>query len=48
MKAAMGGVAAVGAVIALRPLSKRMAQTMREHCERMMRARCTRPTVEDL
>jgi hypothetical protein len=41
MKKALVAVATIGAVVALRPLLKRMAQKMREHCEQMMRAPCT-------
>lgn len=41
MRKALAAVAAIGAVAALRPLLKRMAQKMRAHCEQMMRAQCT-------
>jgi hypothetical protein len=35
MKKAIVGLVAVGAVIALRPLLRRMGHKMREHCEQM-------------
>jgi hypothetical protein len=35
MKKLIIGLAAIGAVLAVRPLVKRKAQTMREHCEQM-------------
>jgi hypothetical protein len=35
MKKAIVGVAALGAIIGLRPLARRMAQKMREHCAQM-------------
>jgi hypothetical protein len=35
MKRAIVGVAAVGAIIALRPVASRISQKMREHCEQM-------------
>ena len=36
MKQAIIGVTAVGALVALRPVAKRMVPTMREHCKQMM------------
>ena len=36
MKKAIIGLAAIGAVIALRPLVKRTGAKMREHCKQMM------------
>ena len=39
MKKVIVGLVAVGAVLALRPVGKRMAQKMREHCEQMA-AKC--------
>jgi hypothetical protein len=35
MKKLIIGLAAIGAALAVRPLVKRKAQTMREHCEQM-------------
>ncbi len=39
MKKAIVGLSAVGAVVGLRPLARRMSHKMREHC-RQMAARC--------
>jgi hypothetical protein len=35
MKKAIVGLAALGAIIALRPAARRMEQKMREHCAQM-------------
>ncbi|HSJ73662.1 MAG TPA: hypothetical protein VK904_05040 [Miltoncostaeaceae bacterium] len=35
MKKAIVGLVAIGVIIALRPVMRRMGQRMREHCEQM-------------
>ena len=45
MKKAIVGVAALGAIIGLRPLARRLEQKMREHCGQMA-AQCRQMAVQ--